>query len=302
MTDSAVTVSGAVKRFSGVNALNGVSLELQHGQLLGLLGHNGAGKTTLIKLILGLNRPDEGTVRVLGQDPALAANRAGLSIGYLPEHVSLYDNLSGLELLTYFARLRGIGGERVEEVLEQLQLAHAQSRKVRTYSKGMRQRLGLAQAILAKPRVLILDEPTVGLDPQASAMLYQQVAGLRQQGCAVIICTHELTLIDKHLDSALILAKGRAVAQGSIWELRQKHRLPTRVEVAGAERLAGRDMQLAALYDPIEQAFMVPDGMRKPLLERLIHQHGVFDFNVLPPSLPQIYHDCQHQALAEEVA
>ncbi|WP_298444836.1 heme ABC exporter ATP-binding protein CcmA [uncultured Ferrimonas sp.] len=302
MADSAVSVTGAVKRFAGVEALSGVSMALQSGQLLGLLGHNGAGKTTLLKLILGLSQPDAGRVRVQGQDPVLARNRQRLSIGYLPEQVSLYGNLSGRELLTFFARLRGITSQRVDDVLAQIQLTEVQSRKVATYSKGMRQRLGLAQAILAKPQVLILDEPTVGLDPAASAMLYQQVDALRQQGCAVIICTHELNLIDHYLDQVLILARGHTAAQGSMAQLRQQHSLPTRVEATAAAELAASDSQLAPFYDPKVQAFMVADELRTPLLQRLTQYHGVYDFNVVPPSLAQIYHHCQRQALAAEVA
>ncbi|WP_028110432.1 ABC transporter ATP-binding protein [Ferrimonas futtsuensis] len=301
MTQSAVSVVQVSKRFGEVQALDEVSLSLRPGELLGLLGHNGAGKTTLIKLILGLSTPDRGQIRVNGRDPGRTEHRASLSIGYLPEHVSLYDNLSGGELLGYFAGLRRVGKERVEEVLARLQLDYARDRKVRTYSKGMRQRLGLAQAILAEPRVLILDEPTVGLDPQASALFYELVAALRNNGTAVIICTHELTLIDRHLDSALILAKGRELARGSIEELRQEHKLPTKVEVAGAELLASRDMLLAAMYDPQSKAFMVGQEQKRQLLEHLTAHHKIFDFNVLPPSLPEVYQSCQLRAQLEEL-
>lgn len=291
MNSAVVKVQNVHKNFGQLKALNDVSLSLPQGQLLGLLGHNGAGKTTLIKLILGLSTPDGGQVEVLGQNPA--TNRDQLSLGYLPEHVSLYGNLTGFELLNYFAKLRGVKPARVFSVLEQLQLQEAQHRLVKTYSKGMRQRLALGQAILANPKVLILDEPTVGLDPEAAQMLYGQVLTLKQQGCAVIVCTHELTLVDNHLDQAMVMAKGHCIKQGRMEELRNLPELKTRIELGGAALLAQKDPELGQYFDLHHNQFSVVAEQKSWLVERLTEKHQRFDLNVLPPSLVEIYHSCQ---------
>ena len=172
--------------------LDGVSCRLRAGTLTALIGHNGAGKSTLIKTILGLIQPAEGKVSVLGCAPGSDP----LSIGYLPENISFYEQMTMQAHLEYFADLKGVARSRVDELLEALGLSHVRRNRMNQCSKGQRQRLGLAQALLAQPKIMILDEPTVGLDPQASSWMYAQLAQLRSQGCTVIVCTHELSLIE----------------------------------------------------------------------------------------------------------
>src|SRR6188472_4034629 len=164
MTET-VSVNAATKSYRKVHALTEFSCSLDEGETVALVGHNGAGKTTLIKLMLGLIRPSAGAVRVLGEDPAAGEFAARRRLGYLPENVSFNAALTGHETLAFYARLKREPAKAVAVLLERVGLTHAANRRVGTYSKGMRQRLGLAQALLGRPRVLLLDEPTTGLDP-----------------------------------------------------------------------------------------------------------------------------------------
>lgn len=217
---SLVEIDGATLRYGALTALSGLDLRLEPGEVLGLLGHNGAGKTTTIKLVLGLLAPSEGRVRVLGHDArSLEARR---QLGYLPENVTFYPQLSGAETLRHFARLKGVAPAEAARLLEQVGLGHAARRRLKTYSKGMRQRLGLAQALLGEPRLLLLDEPTVGLDPLATVELYQLLDRLRGQGTGIVLCSHVLPGVETHIDRAAILAGGRLQVAGSLAELRRK--------------------------------------------------------------------------------
>ncbi len=202
----AIDISSLGKQYKGVAALAGVSATVPMGKVVGLLGHNGAGKSTLIKLILGLIEPTSGHVEVLGQSPwgsqAVALRRR---VGYLPESVAFYGNLTGTEIITYLAKLKRAPRQQAGELLQRVGLDAARDRRVSTYSKGMRQRLGLAQALLASPELVVLDEPTAGLDPQATRELYEIVAELRTEGHSVLVSSHVLAELEPHIDSALIV-------------------------------------------------------------------------------------------------
>ncbi|MBV7317463.1 ABC transporter ATP-binding protein [Shewanella sp. NIFS-20-20] len=260
--------------YKNFNALANISFELEAGKLLALLGHNGAGKSTLIKLILGLMAPTSGQLNVFGEAPYLRRQRGALRIGYLPENVSFYDNMSGEDVLRYLAKLKGVGATRVNELLVEFQLDYAKSRPVRTYSKGMRQRLGLAQALLEQPNLLLLDEPTVGLDPLASAFLYDKVGQLTRAGCAVVICTHELSLIEPRLDQALIIGQGQMLAAGSLSTLRRHNQLPVRlhpleVDIDGVTRVL-QQPQFAALQPYWHgQYLQLPHAMDESLMSAM---------------------------------
>lgn len=227
MTHPVIEMASVGKRFGKLAALNDVSLRLGEGEVLGLMGHNGAGKSTSMKLILGLIRPSSGELRVFGHDPSGAeANDLRLRLGYLPENVQFYEQLSGREVLRYFAKLKRVGHGVVDTLLERVGLTHAMHRRVKTYSKGMRQRLGLAQALIGEPRLMLLDEPTVGLDPMATRDFYAMVDELRGRGVSVILCSHVLPGVERHIDRAAILGQGRMLASGSIDELREAANLP----------------------------------------------------------------------------
>ena len=214
--------------FSKVLALDDVGIQLNSGRAMMLVGPNGAGKSTLIKFMLGLVRADAGRLEVDGRphpiDHALKAR-----IGYLPEAVAFSDNLSGRDVLKFFARARGIDRSRVDEVLEQVGLSAASRRRVRGYSRGMRQRLGLGIAILSTPELLILDEPTSGLDQEGLSVLWQILRDWRDAGRLVLVSSHDLALMERRIDDVCVLRSGRSVAHGSKADLRKHAALRHRV-------------------------------------------------------------------------
>ena len=233
----AISLRGVVKHYAAVRAVDGVDLDIGHAEVFGLIGHNGAGKSTLFKMMLGLVTPTSGEVRVLGQPVAGSQARdVRRSIGYLPENVVLYDNLSGLETLRYMARLKGVAAGACEPALQRVGLsACAAKRPVREYSKGMRQRLGFAQALLGRPRVLFLDEPTTGLDPDAIHAFYATLAELRADGVTMVLSSHILAELQQRVDRVAIMAGGKVQAVGSVQGLRERAALPLRMELRSTE-------------------------------------------------------------------
>jgi Cu-processing system ATP-binding protein len=232
----AITLSGVVKHYGAVRAVDGVDLEVPRGEVFGLIGHNGAGKSTLFKLMLGLETASAGEIRIQGSPVSGRGFRAvRRGIGYLPENVVLYDNLSGLETLRFFARLKSAPRKECEAALERVGLAHAAGRAVREYSKGMRQRLGFAQALLGRPQVLFLDEPTTGLDPEAIRSFYVTLRQLRDDGVTIILTSHILAELQERVDRLAIMTDGRIQAIGSVQYLREQMDLPLWLEVRTAD-------------------------------------------------------------------
>jgi Cu-processing system ATP-binding protein len=231
-----VCARGLSVSFSGLDALDDVSLSLDAGKVTMLVGPNGAGKSTLIKVLLGLVRPDQGRIEVDDRKTPIH-NAWKERIGYLPESVAFSENLTGRQVLRFFALARGISRTRVDAVLEQVGLAEASGRRVRGYSRGMRQRLGLAVAILSTPDLLILDEPTSGLDQEGLAVLWQVLREWREAGRLVLVSSHDLALMERRIDELCVLRSGRVVAQGSKDDLRHAARIPHRVwfDVEGTE-------------------------------------------------------------------
>ncbi|HXI85859.1 MAG TPA: ABC transporter ATP-binding protein [Parvularculaceae bacterium] len=228
--------------FGAVKALNGVSLSAAQGERIALLGHNGAGKTTLFRLALGFLKPDHGSIRVCGDAPGGAAARRATA--YLPENVVFPKNLSGREIILLYARLKATSRKAAFEALDRVGLSDAVARRVGEYSKGMRQRLGLAIASLGAPKLILLDEPTSGLDPQLRAEFYGAFRKLSEAGAAVLFSSHTLNDINGNADRIIILKSGAVVGDGSEEFLRAKARLPTtivlHVDPGEAEAIANR--------------------------------------------------------------
>lgn len=303
---NAVDIQGVTQRYGKMTALRQLNLHLEAGEVLGLFGHNGAGKTTTMKLILGLLEPSEGQVRVLGQDPDNASVRRQL--GYLQENVMFYPQLTGRETLHHFARIKGATLQQADDLLEQVGLAHAADRRVKTYSKGMRQRLGLAQALLGEPRLLLLDEPTVGLDPIATQDLYILIDRLRQQGTSVILCSHVLPGVEAHIDRAAILAGGQLEAVGTLGSLRSEAGLPSRIRASG---LRQREQLLHTLQlNGSSARGLGSDGIeltgsstgKVELLRQLLNLDQPDDVEILQPSLEDLYRYYTERASAARAA
>ncbi len=227
MAYNVIEVRGAVKHFGETHAVDGVDLTVQAGELFGLIGHNGAGKTTLFKMMLGLLPVTRGEIHIDGQPVRGEAFRqVRRGIGYLPESLALYDNLSGLEVMLFFAKLKDADPRSCLPLLEKVGLANAARRRVRGYSKGMRQRLGFAQALLGSPRLLFLDEPTNGLDPQGIREFYQILRELREQGVTAILTSHILAEIQLRVDRLALMRTGKIQALGTVHSLREELNLP----------------------------------------------------------------------------
>ena len=223
----AIELRGLIKDFSvglrGVKlrAVDDLSLRVPAGQVFGLLGPNGSGKSTTIKIILGLLEPTAGECSVFGVPSAQVEAR--VDVGYLPESPYFYRNLSGRELVRFYARICGLGGAkvapRVAEVIDWVGLTEAADRLVGTYSKGMLQRIGLAQALVHNPRLVILDEPTSGVDPVGAAAISELILQLKAQGKTVLITSHLLTQIEEICDRVAILDRGRLILEGAVCDL-----------------------------------------------------------------------------------
>jgi len=227
-----VALESASKHYGAHRALDRVDLQLNAGECVALAGHNGAGKSTLIKLVLGLIRPTHGRVRLLGHDAASRpAARLRHDIGYLPETVALHPAMTGAETLDFYARLKRQPLARNAALLDKVGIADAARRRVGGYSKGMRQRLALAQALLGQPRILLLDEPTTGLDPASRLMFYDIVRELRDQGAAVLVSTHALAEIADHVDRVVVMKGGHKIADGSLSQLRRAIDVPVRIGI-----------------------------------------------------------------------
>ncbi len=290
----AIALEGVVKRYGRAEAVRGVSFSLPQGVLAALVGHNGAGKTTLMKLMLGLARPSAGRLSVLGHDPAAGVAAARRQIGWLPETVTFNAALTGREIIRFLARLKGESPRAGEDLLARVGLAAAAGRAIGTYSKGMRQRLGLAQALLGAPRLLLLDEPTTGLDPEVRQGFWTILADLARQGATVLLSSHALEELAGKVDRVVILDRGRMVADGTIEELRHLARLPVRMRVslpAGASRAW---LPQDATLTPREDGGTLVDLACAPeekmaLLARITTGSGATDLDLLPPTLDELY-------------
>lgn len=285
-----LTISHLTKAFDGVKALSDVSLHVAPGERVALLGHNGAGKSTLMKVILGLIASDSGEVSVCGAAPGDPAARA--QVAYLPENATFHSALTGLEQICYYMRLRGESTSGAMDLLDRVGLGFAAKRRIGTYSKGMRQRVGLAQTLIGQPSLLVLDEPTSGLDPVSRHDFYELLDGLAAEGAAILLSSHALTEVEARTDRLLILSGGRMVAEGSLPELRREAALPVAMHITA---LNGYDTDLLAA---LPNAIRVAGGLHinctqadklATLAQITSMQDKVADIEVIPPSLEDIY-------------
>ncbi len=289
---------GARKSFGDIRAVDGVDLDIEKGEIFGLIGHNGAGKSTLFKMLLGLIPATSGEIMV--NDIAVrgaAFREVRRRIGYLPENVVFYDNLSGLESLYFFADLKHASRSEALPLLEKVGLADAAQRRVKGYSKGMRQRLGFAQALLGTPAILFLDEPTNGLDPEGIREFYQILREMKQGGVTVVITSHILSEIQERVDRLAIMKMGKIQALGSLQALREDIDLPLYFEVR-LQKDSVEMLQQALARLAIENLQVNGDRIslqcrrqaKMSVLEALTSMGGrIVDIHVKEPSLEDVF-------------
>ncbi|SPF76102.1 putative ABC transporter ATP-binding protein YxlF [Aliiroseovarius pelagivivens] len=289
MTDNALTIENVRKDRGKATVLDDVSLTVNPGERVALLGHNGAGKSTLIKTILGLTPLTSGRVSIDGARPGSA--RARRLTAYLPEAVSFHPALTGREQLTLFARLDGQGAD-IPGLLDRVGLGDAMDRRIGAYSKGMRQRLGLAQVLLGQPKVALLDEPTSGLDPISRQDLYAIIDELAAQGSAVLIASHALTEVEARTDRIAILRKGVKVADDTLEALSTQAGLPTKLRIRAtgthadqiAETMGGTRINGASV-----EVLCAPDQKMARLRDVAAMGDAVADIEMTPPRLEDLY-------------
>ena len=223
----AIETHELTKRYGNQIAVDALTLDVKQGEIFGFLGPNGAGKTTTLLMLLGLSEPTSGTARVCGLDPAREPLQVKRLVGYLPENVGFYEDMDARQNLRYIARLNRIPDKvsagRIDRLLMEVDLAKEADKKVGSYSKGMRQRLGIAEVLLKEPKVVFLDEPTIGLDPDGTNRMLDLIQGLsRERRMTIFFSSHLLDQVQRISDRIGIMIKGKLVAAGSLDDLAQR--------------------------------------------------------------------------------
>ncbi len=295
---NSLRLEDVVVSFKRVRALRGVTVEAKAGEVLMLVGPNGAGKSTLMQVLLGLVRADSGRVvvdeRPLKPTSARAVREFREKLGYMPEAVAFSDNLTGRQVLRFFASARGVSKKRIDVVLERIGLTHAARRAVRGYSRGMRQRLGLGVAILAEPELLVMDEPTGGLDQEGLDVLWTVLEEWRERGGIIVMASHDLTLLERRVDQIAVLQQGNLVACGTPADLRASADLPVKVTFDCAD-------ERGALREALVDWPVVVDDARGMVIEATTadllalmrcganHEDAVKAVRVEEPGLDEVY-------------
>jgi ABC-2 type transport system ATP-binding protein len=301
MSENVIEARGLLKLYGEARAVDAIDLSIRRGEIFGLLGPNGAGKTTTILMMLGLTETSGGSVNVLGFNPVREPLQVKRRVGYLPDAVGFYDHLTARENLTYTARLLDIPRReidaRIMEALKSVELSDVVDKRVVTFSRGMRQRLGIAEIVMKKAEVAILDEPTSGLDPHATHELLAMIRGLKKAGVAVLLSSHLLDRVQSVCDRVALFNKGRIALMGTVVELANQvlgagH--PLLVEASGAD--------IAATLKGVEGVQQVaPDGegawrvvadrdVRALVAQRIVAAGGSLTrLSRLEPSLEEVY-------------
>lgn len=282
-------------------AVDGVSLTVKPGQILALLGQNGAGKTTTVRMLTALLNPTRGWARVNGYDVVADGAKVRASIGVLTEQHGLYMRMSGIEYLDFFGELYGVDGEshhaERKRLLEYFGLSEAAHRRIGEYSKGMKQKLALARALIHNPPVLLLDEPTSAMDPESARLVRDQIASLKSSQRTIIICTHNLAEAEMLADVVAIIYRGRILVSGTLDELKDSVLGPREYEVQLSKRWSSRGLVLphgvtSGAREPKKLRFRVDDPRKaNPQLvhELSAHKAPVISVSESPRTLEQVY-------------
>lgn len=283
-------------RYGESKIIQDVSFTVERGRCCALIGHNGAGKTTLIKLLLGMIKPSAGSVTLCQFNPIGAHEKhIKRQIGFVPESISFQPNDTGLELMQYVAKLKSASAQAIQEKMQLTNIAFAQDKKIGTYSKGMKQRLGLAQALLGDPKVLILDEPASGLDPDSRQILYRSLQTHAKTGNTVMFSSHALNDIESYIDHIILLNEGGVLMDCSIADYRQSLKLPVTIEIE--TRDAKDDFyQMLKQFGELEYEgklaqIKVEYSNKLSALAFISASECVHDLRLLDASLETIYHE-----------
>ncbi len=292
-----IDIKRLVKHYDGTPAVDGISMEVRQGEVFALLGPNGAGKTTAIKAMLGLLTPTAGSVIIGGHDVQRHGKAARRQIGYLPEKVAFYDNLTGRQTMAFYAELQGATDSQGKSLLETVGLGDDMDKKVGAYSKGMVQRLGLAQAMIGEPAVLVLDEPTSGLDPRGSWQIRQKIKKLNEQGTTIFISSHILSEVQAVSDRVAILHRGGLMALDTLDNLSEELNLQPVLKIQvrqPTEEMAEQVRQVDGVSTVRLSGNVVEvrcETAAKPNIVNAIEAAGgdIIDFTTEEPSLEEVF-------------
>jgi len=292
-----VEIKGLTKDYEGVRAVDNLSLEIEKGEIFALLGPNGAGKTTTIKSMLGLIFPTAGEIKINGFDVLKEGKKAKENIGYLPERVAFYDNLTAIQTMEFYAELRGAGRKECIELLMDVGLDGEMDKKVGNYSKGMMQRLGLAQAMIGNPSLLILDEPTGGLDPRGSWQIRQKIKELNENGTTIFLSSHILSEVQEVSSRVAILNHGKLIEVDTLDNLGKKLDLqptlvielqrPSQSILSRVKQVKGVDS--AELSGNVIKVRCNP-RVKTNIINAIEDEGGkILDFRTVEPSLEEVF-------------
>ncbi|MBV6340044.1 ABC transporter ATP-binding protein [Candidatus Magnetobacterium casense] len=286
------------KNYAEVRAVDTVTFELRTGEVFGLVGPNGSGKSTLLKLMLGIIKPSAGQLLVNGQTLSEKGwQDFRKTIGFMPERISFYDNLTGAETLRLFARIKGGSVDSITDILDKLLSKDALNRRVGGYSKGMRQRLNLAQALVNTPSLLVLDEPTSGLDPIGTRQLYEIIDSVRRvRPLTVVLSSHILAEIEDKVTRVGVMKSGELKACGTLDELYEGFNLPLKLYIALKDRnslleeILNRDGAVNIAYRDNHLMADLPREHKFRVLSSILEQKNLFvDFSVREPNLEEVF-------------
>lgn len=286
------------KNFGEIKAVDAVSLEIKEGEMLGLVGPNGSGKSTLLKIMLGIAKPSSGKVIVNGGELTEKGWKDFRKrIGYMPERVSFYDNLTGTETLELFSRVKGGDAGIIGDILKKVGLEAVSDRRVGGYSKGMRQRLNMAQALLNDPDLLVLDEPTSGLDPVGTKEFYNILSDVRaRKKLTVLLSSHILAEIEEKVDRVAVIKNGSIKAVGGLEELYTGLKLPLRISISisgrseAIEELLKKEGAVDISYKDGYLRASVSREDKLRVLSAILERKGSFiDFSIREPNLEEVF-------------
>ncbi len=291
-----IRVEGLFKSYGPIKALDGLELSVKKGEIYGFLGPNGAGKTTAIKVMMGLLRPDEGVVTIKGIDVSKAGNHIRDHMGYLPERIAFYGDMSVSENLSFLCDLKGCDKKVIPGLLREFKLSVPQETKVKTLSKGMVQRLGLAQALIGNPEVLVLDEPTSGLDPEIRRWIKDQIIRLKKKGKTILLSSHVLSEVQQICDRVGVISNGRMIAENSVKNLSNELELEPKMilSVKQIDRALSMAESMGQVNRPrIEDGnlvFYCPGNEKASVIHKLLEDDiSITDINIHEPDLEEVF-------------